>query len=196
LRTAFAPPSLPCRGDVFHALYEVGRLVRYREGRAYRAIASRTEWERQQATPGQRRDRQRLSLAQRLRQARPAEARALALAGDVALLRNWLRQDILSLAGPDQPTRRALFDFVSAALRARASGCPERIKAVCQSLENQRQALLALAAPRDDALAAVAATGAVPVATARELLWVRALPRPNPRRGPQEAAWRRQRGRR
>jgi hypothetical protein len=191
-----AAPALPCRGDVFHALHEVGRLVRYLEGRAYRAIATRTELERQQATPGKRRDRQRLSLAQRLRHARPAEARAIALADDVALLRNWLRQDILSLAGPDQPTRRALFDFVIAELRARASECPERIKAVCQSLENQRQALLAFAAPLDDALAAVAAQWAVPVATARELLVVRALPLHNPRRWPQEAALRRQLGRR
>ena len=71
------------------------------EGCAYRAIAPRTDLERPQATPGKRRERQKLSLAQRLRPARPAEAQAIARADDVALLMRWLREDILSLAGPE-----------------------------------------------------------------------------------------------
>jgi hypothetical protein len=182
-----AAPQVPCQGDVFHALREGGRLVRHLEGRAYQAIASRTTLERQQATPGQRRDRQKLSLAQRLRHARPAEAQAIALADDVALLMRWLREDILSLAGPEHATRLALFDFVIAELRARQALCPQRIKEVCATLENQRQTLLALALPLDEALASVAAKGAVPVATVRELLGVPRLSAKNPRRWSQEA---------
>jgi hypothetical protein len=33
-----ALPGRPCRGDVFHALYDVGPLVRYLENRAYEAM--------------------------------------------------------------------------------------------------------------------------------------------------------------
>src|SRR5207248_10318047 len=68
-----ALPGIPCRGDVFHPFYEqVGPLVRSLEARAYQAIEARTKLEKQLATPGQRRDRQRTSLAQKLRHARPA----------------------------------------------------------------------------------------------------------------------------
>ena len=42
----------------------------------------------------------------------PQEARAVALYDDVALLQSWLREDILSVAGPDHASRVALYDFV------------------------------------------------------------------------------------
>ena len=49
-----ALPEVPCRGDVFHALYDVGPLVRYLENRAYEAIDTRTKLERKQATAERR----------------------------------------------------------------------------------------------------------------------------------------------
>ena len=119
-----ALPEVPCRGDVFHALYDVGPLVRYLENRAYEAIDTRTKLERKQATAERRgRKDQSLaqkdqSLAQKLSYARPAEAKAIALADEVALLARWLRDDILSVAGPEYAIRRDLLDFVVAELRA------------------------------------------------------------------------------
>jgi len=62
-----ALPGVPCRGDGFHALYEVGPLVRYLENRAYEAIDARTKLERQQATAERRRGRKKQTLAQKLR---------------------------------------------------------------------------------------------------------------------------------
>ena len=59
-----ALPEVPCRGDVFHALYDVGPLVRYLENRAYEAIDTRTKLERKQAT-AERRGRKDESLAQK-----------------------------------------------------------------------------------------------------------------------------------
>ncbi len=59
-------------------------------------------------------------------------------------------------------------------------------------LENQRQALLAFAVPLDEALAGVAAQGAVPGATVRQLLGVQRLSAKNPRRWSQEALLRQQ----
>ena len=61
-----ALPEVPCRGDVFHALYEVGPLVRYLENRAYEAIDTRTKLERKQATAERRHGRKNQSLAKKL----------------------------------------------------------------------------------------------------------------------------------
>ena len=59
------------------------------------------------------------SLATKLSYARPAEAKAIALADEVALLARWLRDDILSVAGPEYAIRRDLLDFVVAEFRPR-----------------------------------------------------------------------------
>jgi hypothetical protein len=104
---ALALPGVPCRGDTFHALYVLGKVVGVLENRAYAAIATRTRLEQQQAA-ARRRGRPALSAAQRLRHARPAEERAVALAEEVALLARWLRLDVLTVAGPDLATRQEL----------------------------------------------------------------------------------------
>src|SRR5205823_12440329 len=185
---ALALPGIPCRGDVFHPFYEeVGPLVRSLEARAYQAIVARTKLEKQLATPGQRRDRQRTSLAQKLRHARPAEARAIALADDVALLARWLRQDVLAVSGLGPDARRELYDFVLSELRARQGGGPPGLPAACAALENQRDDLLAFAEQLDRDLAAVAAEYQVPLGLVREALQVQVLSAHDARRGPREA---------
>jgi hypothetical protein len=116
-----------------------------------------------------------LSLGQKLRQARLAEAKAVALADDVALLLRWLREDVLALAGPDHATRRQLYDFIVAEWRARQPLCPHRIKPVCMLLEQQREELLAFAAELDEGLAALGRQFQVQPALVREVLRVQAL---------------------
>ena len=113
-----ALPDVPCRGDVFHALYNFGPLVRYLENRAYEAMEVRAKLERKQATAERRHGRKDQSLARKISYARTAEAKAIALADEVALLAQWLRDDILSVAGPESAVRRDLLDFVVAELRA------------------------------------------------------------------------------
>lgn len=182
-------PGIPCRGDVFHAFYEeIGPLVRSLEAAAYQAIAARTQLEKQLATPGKWRDKHRASLAQKLRHARRAEAAAIALADDVALLTRWLRQDVLAVTGLDYDARRELYDFVLSELRARQALCPHRLGPVGTALANQRDDLLAFAEPLDRALAAVAAEYQVPVGWVRETLQVQVLSVHDVRRGPREAA--------
>jgi hypothetical protein len=181
---------VPCRGDVFHILYAFQQVLRYLGSRAYEAIAQRLRVERQRATPGKQRDRLKHVLPARRRRARAAEAKAVALYDDLALLGRWLREDILAVAGPDQATRRMLFDLVVAGLRARLAWGPPGVRDVCRALTAQREARLAFVAPLDQALAAGAATGAVPVGVVRERLRVQALPPKSPRRGPPEAALR------
>lgn len=115
-------------------------------------------------------------MSGRLRYARPVEARAVALAEDVALLVRWLREDILGVAGPDHESRCALYDWVVAELRLREEQCPHRIRPVRTLLENQRDTLLAFAAGLDQELAVLAEAFAVPVATVRSILQLQALP--------------------
>jgi hypothetical protein len=185
-----ALPGVACRGDVFHALHELGPLVRYLENRAYEAIDARTKLERKQAAAERRRGRKEQALAQKLRYARQAEAKAIGLAEDVAVLARWLRDDILSVAGPESAIRGALYDFVVAELRAREPACPHRIKPVRQLLENQRDHLLAFAVGLDRDLAALARQWQIGSETAREVLEMQALPVCDPRRWRREAALR------
>ena len=184
-------PEVPRRRDVFHAFYEeIGPLTRALEARAYQAIERRSQLEAQRARPGKRRDRLKLSLAQKLRHARIAEAQAVALADDVAVLARWLREDVLAVAGQEHARRCELYDFVLAELRARQDGCPHRLQPVCTALANQRDDLLAFAAQLDRDLAAVAQECQVPEALVREALQVQALSAYDVRRGPREAALR------
>jgi hypothetical protein len=185
-----ALPGVPCRGDVFHALYDVFPLVRYLENRAYDAIEARVKLERKQATAERRRGRKDRSLVQKLQSARLAEAKAIALADEVALLARWLRNDILTVAGPEYAIRCDLFDFVVAELRVREPACPHRIRPVRTLLENQRDNLLAFAVQLDRDLAALAQEWQIGEATAREVLQVQALPTWDPKRWRREAALR------
>jgi hypothetical protein len=183
-----ALPDVPCRGDVFHALMEVRRLVRHLESRAYEAIATRSKLQAQLARPGKWRDRRKWSLIQKLRFARVEEAAAIAVADDVALLCRWLREDVVAVAGLDYAGRCELYDFVVSELRARHKQCPHRIGPVVTLLENQRDHLLAFVRQLDSDLTAVAAAHEVSEAVAREALQVEAMSSEDVRRVAREAA--------
>jgi hypothetical protein len=178
-----ALPGVPCRGDIFHALYTMGPLVSYLEKRAYQAIDARTKLERKRPIPGRRCRRKKIDgLPRKLRYARSAEAKAIALAEEVALLMHWLQYDILSVAGPEWAVRRDLFDFVVAELRARESACPHQIKPARTMLENQRDNLLAFTMQLDRDLENLAQDWQIGTATAREALEVERLPTWDPKR--------------
>ena len=164
---AEALPDVPCRGDVFHALQTALPLVRYLENRAYDAIATRSRLEGRQARTEHRQGRKDASLAGQLRYARAAETPAVTLADDVAVLLDWLRQDVLAVRGPDYAGRRALYDWIVAELRAREAQCPHRIRPVRCLLENHHDELLAFAKQLDQDLGGWPRTTGVPVAGRR-----------------------------
>lgn len=185
---ALALPTTPRRGDVFHALQETEALRNYLDNRAYDTIAAHSQLAQKQAASERRRGRRSAALAQKLRHARLAETQALALATDVTTLLDWLRHDILALAGPSYPDRCALYDFVVAELEARRPRCPHRLGPVCTYLANHRDALLAFAKQLDAALNTLATEFQVAPAVVRALFHVQRLQATNARRWPQEAA--------
>jgi hypothetical protein len=170
-----ALPEVPCRGDVFHALQKVRPVVTFLENRAYAAIAARSKLEQQQAASERRRGRKDLSVAQQLRAAWHAETQAIALAEEAALLAQWLREDILAVAGADRAGREELYDFVVAEFGKRVPLCDHRLRPVWALLKNQRHELLAFVGALERDLAGVATAYQVPVRVAWALLNTQAL---------------------
>jgi hypothetical protein len=160
------------------------------ENRAYETIEARAKLERKQAAFERRHGRKDQSLVGKLVFAQQAEAKAIALADDVMLLAGWLRNDILTVAGPEHVYRHDLYDFVVAELSARESICPHRIRPARTLLENQRDNLLAFAVELDRELAALAQEWEISVTTAREVLQIQSLPTWDPKRWQREAALR------
>jgi len=185
-------PGLPCRGDIFHVLQELTPLVTFLENRAYDAVETRHRLEQKKAA--QRQHGRPVSVAQKLRYARPAETRAVALADDVAVLVRWLHYDIFAVSGLSYDDRCTLFDFIVAELKAREHLCPHRLKPVCKLLANHRQHILAFAAELDLELTALAEQWQVPLASVRELLNLQTLDPRQPLRWQKQAALRQQLG--
>jgi transposase-like protein len=161
---ALAWPELPCHGDVFHALQELGRLSQTLDNRAYTAINACDRLERKMHKAKHQRQGQRLSSA--LAHARERQTQAIEVADQVRTLAQWFQEDLLAFAGPDAATRQALYDFVLGAL-AQLEHAEPRIQPVRQRLANQRDDLLAFAHNLDRALAELAQRYAVPIGTVR-----------------------------
>jgi hypothetical protein len=191
---ALALPSVPCRGDIFHVLRDLEEVVGYLENRAYGALEQTERWRRQldSAQRGDRRGRAKSvqSAAQFLHRGRATSDAAVALSDDVVLLMDWLRHDVLAVAGPCYADRRTLYDFVVAELKSRASLCPHRLGPICRQLENQRDDLLAFAHALDEELELLGEEFQVPAELLRQLLGVLARDPRDPRRWTGEAALR------
>ncbi|MFA5690027.1 MAG: hypothetical protein WC959_12970 [Kiritimatiellales bacterium] len=151
---ALAWPDIPCRGDVFHALLDMGRLTVYLENRAFGAMSALEKTEVKMTKAKRKGCGNKYS--KRLAVAGQAEAATINLADDIRTLAGWLRNDILSLAGGNVDTRRQLLDFVIESLRQREHLRPHRIRPVRVMLENQHDLLLAFAQEIDDRLIASA----------------------------------------
>ncbi len=193
---AQALPEVPCRGDVFHAQQGGPTLLRYLENRAYEAIAKRSDLEQRRARHERQHGRKDASLAAQLHHARGAEARAVALADDVAALLAWLRQDVLAVAGPTYAVRGELYDWIVAELQAREAQQRHRLRPLRTLLQNQRDALLEFARQLEHDLHALAVAHAVPAALVEEVRQVLGLPASQPQRWQREQALWRQLGRR
>jgi hypothetical protein len=189
---ALALPAIPCRGDVFHAVRGGAEIVTTLENRAYQALGMCDRLERKDAVHRRRHGRADRQASHQLPRARAAAAQAIALAGDVAVLLRWLREDVLALNGLPYADRCVLYDFVVEELGRRAGHGPDLLGRLVTSLHNHRRELLAFAAALEQELTRLAGEFAVPPATVRAVLEVQALDDGDPRRWPREARLRHQ----
>jgi hypothetical protein len=150
----------PCHGDVFHIQRQCETLANTL-GNLARGARSRREKLVVKINKARARGRAG-GLAAELGKARRREAQAHQLARDIRTLTEWLRHDILSLAGPPRATREALFDFIVEQLREREALDARHISPVRVALQNQRDDLLAFAGVLDAKLATIAQAANVP----------------------------------
>ncbi|MEJ7715962.1 MAG: hypothetical protein WKF40_09810 [Thermoleophilaceae bacterium] len=132
----------PCHGDVFHIQRQCEGLANTLSRLAKGATSRRKTLQAKIGRAGQRGPDH--ELAAQLALARRSEAQAHELARDIRTLVQWLRHDVLALAGPALATRRELFDFIVEELAAREPEDARRIRPVRVALQNQRDDLARL----------------------------------------------------
>jgi len=156
----------PCHGDVFHVQRQceglANTLARFAKG----ATSRRQTLQAKTGRAGLRGPDD--ELATQLALARQTETKAHELARDIRTLTQWLRHDVLALAGPALATRRELFDFIVEELARREPGDARRIRPVRVALQNQRDTLLAFTGVLDAKLADIAQAHAIAEPLVRE----------------------------
>jgi hypothetical protein len=147
-------PQVPCHGDVFHPIRDLGAVASFLEHRAAGCRAARHKLERKMAQG--KRQGQGHRWSRKLGVAHEEQARAVTMALDIRTLAEWLEKDILSAAGPSLAIRRELFDFLVEELLRREPLCPHRIGPVRRALAQQRDDLLAFAGQMEEEFTALA----------------------------------------
>ena len=164
----------PCHGDVFHIQRQCDGLANTLARLAQGATSQRKTLQAKTGRAGHRGPGD--ELATQLALARQAETQAHALARDIRTLTQWLRHDVLALAGPALATRQARFDFVVEELAQREPGDARRIRPVRVALQNQRDDLLAFAGVLDAKLAGIAQAHAISEPLVRDACVLHRLP--------------------
>lgn len=136
-------PDVPCWGDVFHPLYDMGKLCSFLENRAS-ATTEAVEILEKKITIAKKKS-QGTKYSRRLGHAREEMQTAAHLRNDISTLAKWLKEDILSVAGPEPEVRRELLQFVVEELKGRESKALHRIRPVRQLLETHGEELLSFA---------------------------------------------------
>ena len=133
-------PNVPCRGDVFHPLYEIGKLVTFLKKRAKSAVEAVEKLEAKMKKA--KKKHQGTKHSRKLGCAREEAETAVRLKNDISTLAGWLKNDILSVSGPDLASRRELLNFVIEELQSREGRSSHRIKPIRHLLESQGEDLL------------------------------------------------------
>jgi hypothetical protein len=168
----------PCHGDVFHMLQQceslTNVLANVAKGAATRCSDMELKMDAAKANGVGRK------FARQLGKARRAQVRAAQLANDTNTLTQWLRRDVLELAGPCLAIRLELFDFVTTELLTRELLDSKRIRPVRVALQNQRDDLLAFAVVLDDKLEVIAQTHELPMSVVRQACVLQRKPDTSP----------------
>lgn len=160
-------PDVPCWGDVFHPLYDIGKVVTFLENRAKSTQETVRALEKK-ITRAKRKNKG-AKYSRNLGHARKEAIAAVLLRDDISTLSDWLKNDILSVSGPDMAARQELLDFIVEELLIRESKLAYRIRPVRRLLENQGADLLRFVEPLDIELKGLADTHGI------DVYWVRQI---------------------
>lgn len=177
---AAAWEDVSCHGDVFHAERELGKLAFILANRAAGCTTARRKIERKMERFRRAGKPKNRTLTCNLKSARRAEAQTVGLAEDIRILADWMRNDILSLAGPDLADRRELFDFIVAELCRCEAFDQRRIRPVRRRLQWQRDDLLAFVGILDERFADLAMRMKVPSALVQGVCELQGMDRNRP----------------
>jgi hypothetical protein len=133
-------PDIPCWSDVFHPLYDMGKLCSFLEKRSAATTEAVEKLERKIAKAKKKGEGTKYS--RRLGHARKEMQTAVDLHRDISTLAKWLEKDVLSVAGPKPEVRKELLQFIVDELMEREAKAPHRIRPIRRLLENQGEELL------------------------------------------------------
>jgi hypothetical protein len=133
-----ALPDIPCHGDVFHILMEMGKINRKLENKAYRAIKAFEKLQKKAVSK------------ESLFYAAIKEQKCVENATHFDLLLRWMQDDILGLNGLDQATRHELYDFVVHEVELIEANQGTACRAIRISLQRQKEQLLGFATRLDN----------------------------------------------
>lgn len=167
-------PDVPCRGDVFHPLYDIGKVVTFLENRATATVEVVEKLEAKMVKA--KKKNQGTKLSRRLGHAREEAAAAVQLRDDISTLSTWLKKDILSVTGPDLRSRQELLQFVVDELLSREKLLSHRIRPVRRLLEVQGKDLLCFVGFLDTDLQDLADTHGVDLYLVRQVFELQSIP--------------------
>lgn len=168
-----ALPATAFQGDVFHPLYQMGKLVSLLHRRALSSISAVEKLQRDMTKAKQRNLGN--TLSKKLTMALAHQQLCLTLVNDISILADWVKNDILALAGPNPSERRELLDFVIIELRTRETLLPHRITPIRRALENQADDLLAFASVLDEQLTLIADENNLPISLLYDICQLQAI---------------------
>ena len=148
-------PDVPCFADVFHVLKDFGDVLRFYENRFASATEELEKIETKMASLKRKKEKQ-SKLSRALGVAREKERRLSELASALRTLREWLRHDILAIAGPSHKVRLELLHFVIDELRAREAK-NGKVASLRQKIENAKMEVLGFVKTLDGKLRTAAA---------------------------------------
>ena len=144
----------PCHGDVWHIFDQCEALWRNLAKKAQGATTQREKLQQKMAEAKLKGKGNKFSA--KLTKAHKNEIILQKLTNDIKILLYWLRNDILSLAGPEWSERLELMNFIIEELRLREDQTHKGIKTLRTALSNQKGDLLAFAEVLDQKLASIA----------------------------------------
>jgi hypothetical protein len=116
------------------------------------------------------------TLSKELALSRQKTEEALLVADSLAILNQWMREDILCLIGPDPATRDMLFDFIMEELKKLEEIGSHHIAKVLSKLERQKKELLLFADKIDRELTATATKFNLELSVVRKMYELEAIP--------------------